>query len=228
MADKNGNLGQQVHEHLVKLGIETPMQNDTTLRYTQTYDQEISIQDCVTNILRQLGMDLTDDSLKDTPRRVAKMFCHEVFEGLDYANFPKCTTVENKFKYDEIVIVRNNVIRSTCEHHLQPIYGKAHIAYIPGRKVLGLSKFARVADFFASRPQVQERLTEQVYAALSYILDTEDVAVVIEAEHFCMKMRGVEEYCSDTVTSKVGGRFRSDANARRELLSLIGNGGSNG
>jgi GTP cyclohydrolase I len=153
------------------------------------------------------------------------MYCSEIFEGLNYANFPKCTTIENRMGYDEIVCVRNNIVRSTCEHHLQPIYGRASIAYIPNKKVLGLSKFARVVDFFASRPQVQERFTEQVYAALSFILDTEDIAVLVEADHFCMKMRGVEEYCSDTVTSKMGGRFRTNSNARREVLTIIG--GSN-
>lgn len=211
-------LGKQIHKHLHQLGIETPM---TQTKWVEGRNQEACIRDSVHNILTDLGMDLEDDSLRDTPRRVAKMYCHEVFVGLNYDNFPKCTTVENKFKYDEVVLVRNNIVRSTCEHHLQPIYGRASIAYIPGKKVLGLSKFARVVDFFASRPQVQERLTEQVYAALAYILETEDIAVVVEADHFCMKMRGVEEYCSDTVTSKMGGRFRTIEALRAETMMLI-------
>lgn len=216
----DSKLGMKVHRHLEELGIETPMHEDAGGRRSEDY-----IASQVHSILFGLGMDLSDDSLKDTPARVAKMYCHEVFNGLNYDNFPKCTTVENKFGYDEVVLVRHNIIRSTCEHHLQPIYGRAHIAYIPGKKVLGLSKFARVADFFASRPQVQERLTEQIYAALSYILETEDIAVVIEAEHFCMRMRGVEEACSDTVTSKMHGRFRTNPALREEVMQLITNGG---
>lgn len=212
-------LGKQIHKILAEAGIETPMR--------QTWDgvtkQDIlpAIAGNVKAIMEGLGLDLTDDSLRDTPQRVAKMYCYEVFEGLNYDNFPKCTTVENKMGYDEVVLVRNNVVRSTCEHHLQPIYGRASIAYIPNEKVLGLSKFARVTDFFASRPQVQERFTEQVFKALTYILGTEDVAVVVEADHFCMKMRGVEEYCSDTVTSKMGGRFRQNDALRAEVMSLI-------
>lgn len=219
VADNNKELGQKIHEYLLELGIETPMKKnwDGVARH----EIEPHIAGNVYAILQGLGLDLSDDSLKDTPKRVAKMYCREVFEGLDYANFPKCTAIENKMGYDEIVLVRNNIVRSTCEHHLQPIYGRASIAYIPGKKVLGLSKFARVVDFFASRPQVQERLTEQVFAALAYILETEDIAVMVEADHFCMKMRGVEEYCSDTVTSKMGGRFRSNEATRREVIALI-------
>lgn len=213
----DAKLGTEIHKMLVAKGIETPM----TPYIGNMNPKEDVIADQIGNILMRLGMDLSDDSLKDTPKRVAKMYCHEVFEGLNYENFPTCTAIENKMGYDEIVLVRNNIVRSTCEHHLQPIYGRASIAYIPGKKVLGLSKFARVVDFFASRPQVQERLTEQVYAALSYILETEDIAVIIEADHFCMKMRGVEEYCSDTVTSKCGGRFRSNPAARAEVMALI-------
>jgi len=221
MSSSDKELGQLVHERLVKLGIETPME--------ATIDPEAEgrIAKNIHNVMSLLGLHLGDDSLKDTPKRVAKMFCYEVFSGLDYDNFPKCTTVENKFRYDEIVLVRNNIVRSTCEHHLQPIYGRASIAYIPGKKVLGLSKFARVVDFFASRPQVQERLTEQVYAALSYILETEDIAVVVEADHFCMRMRGVEEACSDTVTSKLGGRFRVNEALRAEVMGFVRDGHAN-
>lgn len=209
-------LGQKIHELLKSKGIETPMQVGGIAD-----DAERTISNYFLRIMDQLGLDLNDDSLRDTPRRVSKMYCQEIFEGLNYDNFPACTTIENKMGYDEIVLVRNNIVRSTCEHHLQPIYGRASIAYIPGKKVLGLSKFARVVDFFASRPQVQERFTEQVYAVLQFILETDDVAVVVEADHFCMKMRGVEEYCSDTVTSKCGGRFRTNPAAREEVMALI-------
>lgn len=211
-------LGEEISLMLQKKGIETPMHKDSGGLRSQDY---IAAQ--VGSILQGLGLDLEDDSLKDTPRRVAKMYTREIFSGLSYENFPKATTIDNKMAYDEIVCVRNIVVRSCCEHHLQPIYGKIHIAYIPNKKVLGLSKFARIADFFASRPQVQERLTEQVYASLSYILETEDIAVMVEGEHFCMKMRGVEDHCSDTTTSKMGGRFRTDANARTEVLAIMTN-----
>jgi GTP cyclohydrolase I len=212
-------LGLEIHEHLVKKGIETPMKEK---RWIEGVNRTLCIQECVTHILDDLGLDLGDDSLSETPQRVAKMFCEEIFGGLDYANFPKCTVVDNKMGFDEMVLVRNSVLRSTCEHHLQPIYGRIHLGYIPTTKVLGLSKLSRVASFFAARPQIQERLTEQIYATLSYILQTEDVAVVIEAEHFCMKMRGIEDACSSTVTSKMGGRFRTNSDARREVLALIG------
>lgn len=213
----DAKLGREVAERLRSLGIETPMKPECS--HSQEY-----IASQVGSIMGALGLDLTDDSLRDTPRRVAKMFCEEIFSGLNYDNFPKCTTIENKMGYDEVVLVRNCVVRSMCEHHMMPIYGRASIGYIPGKKVLGLSKFTRVVDFFASRFQVQERFTEQVYAALVYILETEDIAVVVEADHFCMKMRGVQEYCSDTVTSKVGGRFRSNPALREEVMMLITSG----
>lgn len=211
-------LGMEIHEWLLKKGLETPM--DGTVLDIDQEAQKYSISTKIFEVMQLLGLDVSDDSLEDTPNRVSKMWCEEVFAGLDYRNFPKCTTVENKFG-SEMVVVRNIVIRSTCEHHLQPIYGKAHIAYIPGRTVLGLSKFARVAEFFASRPQVQERLTEQVYAALGYILDTFDIAVIIEADHFCMKMRGVKDACASTTTSKMGGKFFTEASARMEVLKLM-------
>lgn len=225
MAEADAELGKKVHKRLLELGIETPIKVHPG--YIDADERRGFIGDMVFDILSALGMDMQDDSLKDTPRRVAKMYCEEIFNGLDYANFPKCTTVENKMGYDEIVLVRNNVVRSTCEHHLQPIYGKASIAYIPDKCVLGLSKFSRVVDFFSSRPAVQERLTEQIYAALAFILGTEDVAVVIQASHFCMRMRGVKDSCSDTVTSKMGGRFRTSDALRTETLALIRDGHSN-
>lgn len=220
MADKDPELGRKIHERLKILGIETPIESTGSWPNKLEY-----IDNQVFNILTSLGLDVGDDSLSETPKRVAKMFCEEIFGGLSYDNFPKCTAIENKMGFDEVVLVRDITIRSTCEHHLQPIYGRAHIAYIPNGKVLGLSKFERVASFFAARPQVQERLTEQVYAALSYILDTESVGVVIAAEHFCMRMRGVKDANSSTVTSKMGGLFRDNSDARRELLSLINGGG---
>lgn len=228
MSNKDPELGRKIHEYLVSKDIETPMQvydytdaKDNDRVRTMKWENEIASH--FHDVMKFcLHLNMEDDSLKDTPRRVAKMYCEEIFGGLNYDNFPKCTAIENKMGFDEVVLVRDITLRSTCEHHFQPIYGRAHIAYIPNGKVLGLSKLERVTSFFAARPQVQERLTEQVYAALSYILGTESVGVVIAAEHFCMKMRGVKDANSNTVTSKMGGLFRENSDARRELLSLIG------
>jgi GTP cyclohydrolase I len=211
-------LGEEIHHILLSQGIETPMYKEPSI---DRQKDQMEIQGLFGQILNCLNLDPTDDSLMDTPKRVAKMYCQEIFAGLDYNNFPKCTLIENKMGFDEIVCERDLIVRSMCEHHFMPIFGKAHIAYIPSRYVLGLSKFARVLSFFASRPQVQERLTEQLYHSLSAILGTEDVAVVIEAEHFCMKMRGVEASHSETATSKMGGRFRSDTALRSEVLKLM-------
>lgn len=215
------DLGIQIHELLKSLGVETPLVENFEGRCSPHKVRLEVIEENMASIMDVLGLDLGDDSLQDTPKRVAKMFCEEIFGGLDYENFPKCTRIQNKMGYDEIVLVRGNTLRSCCEHHIQPIYGKVHIAYIPDKWVIGLSKLNRVADFFASRPQVQERLTEQIFQSLRYILETDDIAVIIEAEHFCMKMRGVEDACSDTVTSKMGGKFRSNEAARLELMALL-------
>jgi GTP cyclohydrolase I len=166
-----------------------------------------------------MGLNLEDDSLIDTPKRMAKMYINEIFYGLNYDNFPKATKVENKFKYDEMVLERNIVVNSTCEHHLLPIVGSAFVAYIPTKPVVGLSKLNRIVDFFARRPQVQERLTAQISEALKFLLQTEDVAVVIEAEHLCVKTRGVIDPCSDTITSSLSGKFRDPA-MRAEFFAL--------
>lgn len=214
-------LGKQVNEHLKQLGIETPMLPPHPVFDSEAHraERQDEIEDHLAKIMALIGLDLTDDSLTDTPRRVAKMFMNEIFKGLDYDNFPKCTVIENKMHVDEMVLERNITLNSTCEHHLLPIIGSAHVAYIPGKKVLGLSKMNRIVQFFAARPQVQERLTAQIHAALCFILETEDVAVVIEAEHMCVKTRGVEDACSDTVTSKVGGVFRKST-TRAEFIAL--------
>jgi GTP cyclohydrolase I len=209
-------LGWEVHKHLKSLGIETPAQFSNPDSATEP---EFVIADHFDGIMQTLGLDLGDDSLAGTPARVAKMYVRELFTGLDYINFPKCTAVANKMKCDELVICSDIEIKSCCEHHWQPIIGKAAIGYLPKDKVLGLSKLNRVAQFFARRPQVQERMTSQIYEALSYILGTSDIAVVIRADHFCVKMRGVEDN-SNTVTSKMGGRFMSKPEARAEFLAL--------
>ena len=170
--------------------------------------------------MHTLGLDLSDDSLIETPKRVAKMYVNEIFWGLDFEAFPKCTTVDNKMKYDEMVVERNINVQSNCEHHFVVIDGLATVAYVPKQKVLGLSKINRVVEYFSKRPQIQERLTEQIFHALQFILETEDVAVMIDAQHFCVKSRGVEDAGSSTITSKLGGGFKSDPAARAEFYQI--------
>lgn len=209
-------LGQQVHEHLVKMGVETP----TKINNYDRKEKIDHIEAHFAHIMRILGLDLSDDSLMDTPKRVAKMYVNEIFWGLDYEAFPKCTAVDNKMKYNEMVCERNINVQSNCEHHFVVIDGLATVAYVPNQKVLGLSKINRIVEYFSKRPQIQERLTEQVFHTLQYILDTEDVAVMIDAQHYCVKSRGVEDTGSSTVTSKLGGGFKTDPAARAEFYQL--------
>jgi len=209
-------LGQRVHQHLVKMGVETPMIPNGLSRT----DKITIIEAKFTDILKTLGLDLTDDSLIETPKRVAKMFVGEIFWGLDYEAFPKCTAVDNKMKYNEMVCERNINVQSNCEHHLVIISGLATVAYVPNQKVLGLSKINRIVEYFSKRPQIQERLTEQIFHALQFILETEDVAVMIDAKHYCVASRGVEDTGSSTVTSKLGGGFKTDPAARAEFYQL--------
>ena len=218
-------LGQQVHAHLVKMGVETPMVPPGTpgtyshgLSRTEQIDK---IEGHFTEIMKILHLDLSDDSLTETPKRVAKMYVNEIFWGLDYDAFPKCTAVSNKISYDEMVVERNVNVQSNCEHHFVVIDGLATVAYIPNKKVLGLSKINRIVEYFSKRPQIQERLTEQVYHALQYILETDNIAVVISAQHFCVKSRGVEDTGSSTITSKLGGVFKTDPNVRTEFMRLV-------
>jgi GTP cyclohydrolase I len=214
--------GEKVHEYLVHLGLETPMTSGGAAHMAASpLEPQAAIQEHVASIMGIMGLDLTDDSLMDTPKRVAKMFLNELFWGLDYSNFPKATVVENKMNYDEMILERRVTVHSTCEHHLLPILGHAHVAYIPKDKVLGLSKLNRIVEFFARRPQIQERLTAQICATLQLLLGTKDVAVCIDAEHLCVKTRGVEDACSDTVTSKLGGVFKSKDATRAEFFNMI-------
>jgi len=210
-------LGLAIHKHLVACGVETPVVKSRHDRATQV---EL-IEKSFTEIMNVLGLDLNDDSLAETPKRVAKMYVNEIFWGLDYEAFPKCTTVDNKMKYDEMVIERNVSVQSNCEHHLVVIDGLATVAYIPRDKVLGLSKINRIVEYFSKRPQIQERLTEQIFHALQYILDTSNVAVVIDAQHYCVKSRGVEDTGSSTVTSKLGGCFKTDPSVRNEFMNIV-------
>lgn len=211
-------LGLLVHEHLVKVGVETPIKETGQVIDRKGKIEVIEV--LFTNIMKTLGLDLTDDSLIETPKRVAKMYVNEIFWGLDYEAFPKCTTVDNKMKYNEMVCERNINVQSNCEHHFVVIDGLATVAYVPKDKVLGLSKINRIVEYFSKRPQIQERLTEQIFHTLQFILDTEDVAVMIDAQHYCVKSRGVEDTGSSTVTTRLGGGFKSDPAARNEFLSI--------
>lgn len=213
--------GELVHQMLVDKGLETPMKVGPGMEGFDKDTKLAALEANVANMMHVMGLNLEDDSLIETPKRVAKMFLNELFWGLDYDNFPKATVVENKMRYDEMVLERGITVHSTCEHHLLPILGNAHVAYIPKAKVLGLSKLNRIVEFFARRPQIQERLTAQIAATLQFLLETEDVAVCIDAEHLCVKTRGVEDACSDTVTSKLGGVFKSNSATRAEFFNMI-------
>lgn len=228
MDKTNVILGMEVNSHLLKLGKETPLLQGMGVHEGSNdlnQAKRDAIEEAFTKIMEALDLDLKDDSLCDTPKRVAKMYVDEVFYGLDYNNFPKCTTVENKMGVDEVVCERGIGVKSFCEHHFLPIDGSACIAYIPKEKILGLSKLNRIANFFSRRPQVQERLTEQIAHALAYILETDDVAVVLNAGHSCVKMRGIEDVNTDTVTSKLLGRFKNNSDLRQEFLSMAFNKG---
>jgi GTP cyclohydrolase I len=192
------------------------------IKINLTDEQKIvAIESHFQNIMTILGLDVTDDSLAKTPHRVAKMFVNEIFESLKPNTFPKITTQENKFHYDQMLIESGIEINSVCEHHFVPIIGRCHIAYIPKGKLIGLSKLNRVARYYASRPQVQERMTEQIAAHLCQILETDDVAVVIDAAHMCVKMRGIKDSDCMTRTSSIRGQFRNDEKCRSEFMTAI-------
>ena len=210
-------LGEQVHKYLLELGIETPM----TESEVTDEDKRKVIKNAVTDIMTVLGLDLSDDSLAETPKRISKMYVDELYAGLDYENFPKITTIENKMEYDTMLLERHIAVKSTCEHHFVAFMGEAFVAYIPNEKVIGLSKINRIVEFFSRRPQVQERLTEQIFHTLCYLLETENVAVVIKAAHFCVKLRGVEDVNSDTITSRLGGAFLEKEKLREEFYQAI-------
>lgn len=214
-------LGLKVHDHLVKMGVETPLKGSLI---PDRKDRIAVIEPLFAKIMETLGLDLTDDSLIETPKRVAKMYVNEIFWGLDYEAFPKCTTVDNKMQYNEMVVERNVNVQSNCEHHFVIIDGLATVAYVPKQKVLGLSKINRIVEYFSKRPQIQERLTEQIFHTLQFILDTEDVAVMIDAQHYCVKSRGVEDTGSSTVTCRLGGGFKTDPAARAEFLQIANKG----
>ena len=204
-----------VRDTLVSHGLETPM-IDNGLTREEKYER---IKASMTDVVETLGLDLSDDSLAETPHRIAKMYVREIFSGLDYAEFPKLSVIENKMGADEMIKIREIDLTSTCEHHFVTIDGFAKVAYIPKDKIIGLSKINRIVRFFAQRPQVQERLTRQILVALQTLLDTEDVAVSIDATHYCVKSRGVMDSNSQTSTTALGGCFRENIHTRAEFLN---------
>ena len=208
-----------VHEALVARGLETPLRPPVQELDNDT--RKSLIAGHMTEIMQLLNLDLSDDSLMETPHRIAKMYVDEIFSGLDYANFPKITVIENKMKVDEMVTVRDITLTSTCEHHFVTIDGKATVTYIPKDTVIGLSKINRIVQFFAQRPQVQERLTQQILTALQTLLGTNNVAVSIDAVHYCVKARGVRDATSATTTTSLGGLFKSSQNTRQEFLRAV-------
>lgn len=211
-------LGVRIHNRLVETGVETPLSPDGI---PVNMEPSEVIRESVRNIMRVLGLDLTDDSLVETPSRIAKMYLNDLYWGLDYHNFPKTTVIENKMHYESMLIERHISVKSTCEHHLLPFLGEAFIAYIPHDYIVGLSKINRVVEFFSRRPQVQERLTEQIYHTLVELLGTESVAVVIKAQHSCVRVRGIEDVNSDTMTSRLGGLFLDRPALRDEFYQAI-------
>ncbi len=207
-----------IGDNHIATSIDTPMRSDA-FKLTDNEKMEI-IEDKFREIMDTLGLDLNDDSLSGTPHRVAKMFVQEIFNGLNPANKPKISVFENKFKYGEMLVEKNINLNSTCEHHFLPIVGKAHVAYVSSGQVIGLSKINRIVDYYARRPQVQERLTVQVANELKKILKTEDVAVVIDAKHMCVSSRGIEDESSSTVTAEYGGIFK-DKERKEEFLKYV-------
>ncbi|MGI2179057.1 GTP cyclohydrolase I FolE [Shewanella frigidimarina] len=205
----------KVQQALVAHGLETPLvPSDMTSE--QKYQR---IKGLMTEVVSTLGLDLTDDSLAETPHRIAKMYVNEIFSGLDYANFPKITQIDNKMGVEEMVKISNISVVSTCEHHFITIDGLAKVAYIPKNNIIGLSKINRIVRFFAQRPQVQERLTQQILVALQTLLETDDVAVSINATHYCVKSRGIMDTSSSTQTTALGGCFKANPASRAEFLA---------
>ena len=217
---QNESLGKQVNEYLVKMGVQTPM---TDKVHVNDQIKINAIRRDVESTLKELGLDLTDDSLIDTPERVAKMYVNEIFSGLRADTFPKCTAVDNKMTQgDEFVVERDITLFSDCEHHLRPIIGKCHVAYIPKNKVLGLSKMNRLVQYFARRPQIQERLNQQIAHAMSFITESDDIIVVVDAGHTCVSQRGVMDTNSTTVTLTALGKFgEPNSPLRAEALAAF-------
>ena len=215
---KNQENTEELGDNHIATNENTPLREDAFLLSDESKIESIKAD--VERILNTLGLDLTDDSLKGTPNRVAKMFVKEIFGGLNPDKKPSSSTFENKYKYNEMLVEKNIVVYSTCEHHLLPIYGRAHIGYISNGTVVGLSKMNRIVEYFAKRPQVQERLTIQIVRELQKVLNTDDVACIIDAKHMCVNSRGIKDIDSSTVTAEYGGKFKEEK-TRREFLEFI-------
>jgi GTP cyclohydrolase I len=209
------DLGVRVRDHLTSLGLETVKDTPKKGAARDALEKGIAV------FFDRMGLDLGDESIAESPLRIAQMFADELCAGLDYANFPKCTTQPTIEADNEMVMLKDITTISLCEHHFQTIAGRTHIAYIPGETLLGVSKLARITNFFMRRPQVQERLTAQIFYALQFILGTEDVAVQQESAHYCIRARGVMDPNSMMVTSKMGGRFMTNPSLRQEYLHAI-------
>lgn len=209
---------EEIGNNHVGTSTDTPMREDAFELSDQ--DKMKRIKANVYDIMHTLGLNLEDDSLKGTPERVSKMFVEEIFSGLNPKNKPKMSTFENKYRYGEMLVEKNITVYSTCEHHLLPIVGKAHVAYISSGRVVGLSKMNRIVDFYAKRPQVQERMTMQIVKELKKALNTEDVACIIDAKHLCVNSRGVRDIESSTITGEFGGQFKNQ-NIKKEFLDYI-------
>nr|WP_185855060.1 GTP cyclohydrolase I FolE [Blattabacterium cuenoti] len=199
---------------------ETPLRDDAFLISDEKKIDKIEKH--FFHIMEILGLDMNDDSLRSTPKRVAKMFIKEIFSGLNPKNHPHLSTFENKYKYNQMLIEKNIIVYSTCEHHFLPIVGKAHVGYISNGKVVGLSKINRIVNFYAKRPQVQERLTMQIVKSLQKILETKDVACIIDAKHLCVNSRGIRDIDTRTITTELVGAFKKDSEIRREFFHYIG------
>jgi GTP cyclohydrolase I len=214
----NDDFNDEIGNNHIASNDQTPLRKDA---FEKTDEEKIElIKKDVEHILTTLGMDLTDDSLKGTPNRVAKMFVKELFGGLNPNKKPSSSTFENKYKYNEMLVEKNITVYSTCEHHLLPIVGRAHVAYISNGTVGGLSKMNRIVDYYSKRPQVQERLTIQIVKELQKVLNTDDVACVIDAKHLCVNSRGIKDIESSTVTAEFGGKFKNEI-TRREFLEYL-------
>jgi len=209
---------EEIGENHVATSAENPIRPDAF--DISNEEKIVKIEKSVKDILHTLGMDLTDDSIQGTPKRVAKAFINEMFMGLNPKNKPKASTFDNNYNYGEMLVEKNIVLYSTCEHHLLPIIGRAHVAYISGGKVIGLSKMNRIVEYFSKRPQVQERLTMQIVQAMQEALGTKDVACVIDAKHLCVNSRGIKDIESSTVTSEFGGKFK-EKETKKEFLQYL-------
>jgi GTP cyclohydrolase I len=216
--NNTNDFQDEIGNNHIATSAQNPVRKDA---FDLTDEQKIeSIKKDVEHILQTLGMDLTDDSIKGTPNRVAKMFVHEIFGGLNPAKKPSASTFENNYKYNEMLVEKNIIVYSTCEHHMLPIIGRAHVGYISNGRVIGLSKMNRIVEHYAKRPQVQERLTMQIVQELQIALGTDDVACIIDAKHLCVNSRGIKDIESSTVTAEYGGKFKDEAK-RKEFLDFI-------